>query len=108
MMRRGLENVFYQPDIIVLLTDGANSQGPLPLDAAQQAADRQVRVYTIGFGTTEPGEMVCTQQQLGSDVFGGGFGGGFGPAVAGLAAVAAEIFGAFLSLTKIRYRQWPI
>ena len=73
----GLENVFYQPDIIVLLTDGANSQGPLPLDAAQQAADRQVRVYTIGFGTTEPGEMVCTQQQLGSDVFGGGFGGRF-------------------------------
>ncbi|MFZ1396906.1 MAG: VWA domain-containing protein, partial [Candidatus Promineifilaceae bacterium] len=41
----------YQPDIIVLLTDGANSQGPLPLAAAQQAADRQVRVYTIGFGT---------------------------------------------------------
>ncbi|MCB8980916.1 MAG: VWA domain-containing protein [Ardenticatenaceae bacterium] len=73
----------YQPDIIVLLTDGANSQGPLPLDAAQQAADRQVRVYTIGFGTDEIPEMVCTQAQLGGDVFngrfgGGGFGGGFG------------------------------
>ncbi len=69
---------FYQPDIIVLLTDGANSQGPLPIDAAQQAADRQVRVYTIGFGTTDPMEMVCTRQQLGSDAFGGGFGGNFG------------------------------
>ncbi|MCA9917782.1 MAG: VWA domain-containing protein [Anaerolineales bacterium] len=73
----------YQPDIIVLLTDGANSQGPLPLDAAQQAADRQVRVYTIGFGTDEIPEMVCTQAQLGGDAFngrfgGGGFGGGFG------------------------------
>ena len=73
----------YQPDIIVLLTDGANSQGPLPLDAAQQAADRNVRVYTIGFGTDEIPEMVCTQAQLGGDVFnggfgGGGFGGGFG------------------------------
>ena len=68
----------YQPDIIVLLTDGANSQGPLPLDAAQQAADRQVRVFTIGFGTTEPTQMVCTPQQLGGDVFEGGFGGGFG------------------------------
>lgn len=66
----------YQPDIIVLLTDGANSQGPLPLDAAQQAADRQVRVYTIGFGTSDPGQMVCTQEQLGSDSFEGGFGGG--------------------------------
>lgn len=68
----------YQPDIIVLLTDGANSRGPLPVDAAQQAADRRVRVYTIGFGTSNPGQMVCTQQQLGSDVFGGRFSGGFG------------------------------
>lgn len=68
-------NPVYQPDIIVLLTDGANSQGPLPIDAAQQAADRQVRVYTIGFGTSDPGQMVCTQQQLGSDAFEGGFGG---------------------------------
>jgi len=66
----------YQPDIIVLLTDGANTQGANPIAAAQQAADRGVRVYTIGFGTLEPGRMVCTRQQLGSDVFGGGFGGG--------------------------------
>lgn len=69
---------FYQPDIIVVLTDGANSQGPFPLDAAQQAADRQVRVYTIGFGTTNPEQMVCTPEQLGSDIFSNGFGGGFG------------------------------
>jgi Ca-activated chloride channel family protein len=71
-----LEDAFYQPDIIVLLTDGANSQGPLPLDAAQVAADRQVRVYTIGFGSTEPVQMVCSQQQLGGDIFRSGFGGG--------------------------------
>ncbi len=63
----------YQPDIIVLLTDGANTQGFRPMDAAQQAADRGVRVYTIGFGTTDPGQMVCSQQQLGGDSFGGGF-----------------------------------
>jgi Ca-activated chloride channel family protein len=79
----------YQPDIIVLLTDGANTRGPQPLAAAQQAADRRVRVYTVGFGTTHPGPMVCTTQQLGSDAlagedfgfgrrFGGGFGGGGG------------------------------
>lgn len=67
---------FYQPDIIVLLTDGANSRGPLPLDAAQQAADRQIRIYTIGFGTEDPQEMVCTREQLGSDAFSDGFGGG--------------------------------
>jgi len=75
---QSLDGGFYQPDIIVLLTDGANSQGPLPVDAAQQAADRQVRVYTIGFGTTDPERMACTQQQLGSDVFSRGFGSGFG------------------------------
>jgi Ca-activated chloride channel family protein len=75
----------YQPDIIVLLTDGANSRGPQPIEAAQQAVDRNVRVYTIGFGTDNPGQMVCTREQLGGNVFGpgsgsggGGFGGGFG------------------------------
>jgi Ca-activated chloride channel family protein len=68
----------YLPDIIVLLTDGANTQGPFPLDAARQAADRQLRVYTIGFGTTELSEMVCSREQLGGDIFGGRFGGGGG------------------------------
>lgn len=67
----------YQPDIVVLLTDGANSGGPNPLDAAQQAADRRVRVYTIGFGTDDPGQMICSRAQLGGDAL-GGFGGGFG------------------------------
>ena len=41
----------YVPDIIVLLTDGVSNAGPPPLDAAQQAVTRGVRVYTIGFGT---------------------------------------------------------
>lgn len=41
----------YVPDIIVLLTDGVYTTGPNPLDAAQQAVNRGVRVYTIGFGT---------------------------------------------------------
>jgi len=39
------------PDIIVLLTDGVYTTGVPPLDAAQLAVDRKVRVYTIGFGT---------------------------------------------------------
>jgi Ca-activated chloride channel family protein len=71
----------YVPDIVVLLTDGANSRGIDPILAAEQASDRRVRVYTIGFGTTEPVAMVCTRQQLGGDLFddqvgGGRFGGG--------------------------------
>jgi Ca-activated chloride channel homolog len=43
----------YAPDVIVLLTDGVATTGPAPLDAAQQAADRGIRVYTTGFGTAQ-------------------------------------------------------
>ena len=38
----------------MLLTDGANTRGVTPEEAAVQAAARGVRVYPIGFGTTEP------------------------------------------------------
>jgi len=40
----------YAPAVIVLLSDGASNTGPPPLDAAQQAADRGVRIYTVGVG----------------------------------------------------------
>jgi len=76
------KNGDYVPDIVVLLTDGANTRGIDPVQAAQVAAERKVRIYTIGFGTTNPTSMVCTRDQLGADVFndGGGFvGGGGGP-----------------------------
>jgi Ca-activated chloride channel family protein len=62
----------YEPDTIVVLTDGANTQGVDPVTAAKQAAARRVRVYTIGFGTTTPAPFVCTADQLGGDT---GFGG---------------------------------
>ena len=45
----------YAPAIIVLLTDGASNAGPDPIEAAKQAADRGLRIYTIGFGTANPG-----------------------------------------------------
>jgi Ca-activated chloride channel family protein len=71
----------YAPDIIVLLTDGVSNAGPLPLDAAQQAVDRGVRVYTIGFGTeneTSPfGGPQCRGGFGGGGQFGSGGGGGF-------------------------------
>ena len=41
----------YRPDIIVLLTDGVSNAGIDPLEAAGQARDNQVRIYTIGYGT---------------------------------------------------------
>lgn len=74
----------YVPDIVVVLTDGRNNRGIEPMEAAKVVARRRVRVYTIGFGTTNPATLVCTQKQLGGDAFGGPrfgggrFGGGFG------------------------------
>jgi Ca-activated chloride channel family protein len=68
----------FAPDIIVLLTDGASNTGVRPLDAAQQAADRGVRVYTIGFGTENGATMDCGGSFEGRDFFGGGGGGFFG------------------------------
>jgi Ca-activated chloride channel homolog len=77
-------NGAYAPAIVVLLTDGANNAGPEPIDAAQQAAARGVRVYTIGFGTDDPeaGQPNCGLQFVGREPVGsqdfGGFGGGGG------------------------------
>jgi Ca-activated chloride channel homolog len=74
----------YAPEIVVLLTDGASNAGPAPLAAAQQAADRGIRVYTIGYGTAQGGafQPECAAQFLGREPglgFGGGnFGGNFG------------------------------
>jgi Ca-activated chloride channel family protein len=62
----------FQPDTIVVLTDGSNTTGVDPVTAAQQAAARHLRIFTIGFGTTQPAPMVCTADQIGDD-------GGFGP-----------------------------
>lgn len=66
----------FAPDVIVVLTDGANTQGPEPATAAETAAVRGLRVFTIGFGTTSPTRMACTGQQAGGWAGGGGFGGG--------------------------------
>ena len=79
----GIKGV-YAPDIIVLLTDGVSNVGPLPLDAAQQAADRGVKVYTIGFGTANGSEFPsCGQQFQGTEPFFGGGGGFYGGGFSG-------------------------
>jgi Ca-activated chloride channel family protein len=41
----------YTSASIVLLTDGENTAPPDPFEAAQAAADRGVRIYTIGIGS---------------------------------------------------------
>jgi Ca-activated chloride channel family protein len=69
------------PAIVVLLTVGANTRGIKPLEAVPYAVERGVRVYTIGFGTTQPAAMVCSRTQLGGAALGAdggarGLGGG--------------------------------
>jgi Ca-activated chloride channel family protein len=82
----------FSPHIIVLLTDGSSNAGPSPFMAANEAALRGIRVYTIGFGTpnnqspmdcgfsflegAEPGGNSLFGQG-GLPFFGGGGGGGF-------------------------------
>ena len=64
--------------MIVVLTDGSNNRGVAPATAAKEAAARGVRVFTIGYGTSNPAGLSC-----GSGQFGGFGGGGFaGPAAA--------------------------
>jgi Ca-activated chloride channel family protein len=47
----------YNNAVIILLTDGQRTTGPDPIEIAKMAADRGVRVYTVGFGTTN-GEII--------------------------------------------------
>ncbi|GIH98744.1 VWA domain-containing protein [Planobispora takensis] len=56
---------------IIVLTDGANTQGVDPRIAAREAALRRVRVFTIGFGTTNPAPLVCDNSQFDGRGFGG-------------------------------------
>jgi len=41
----------YRHGAVILLSDGRRTTGPDPIDAARMAAQRGVRVYTVGFGT---------------------------------------------------------
>jgi Ca-activated chloride channel family protein len=47
----------YSSAAIIMLTDGQRTTGVDPLDAAKMAADRGVKVYTVGIGTVD-GETI--------------------------------------------------
>jgi Ca-activated chloride channel family protein len=47
----------YTSAAIIMLTDGQRTTGVDPLDAAKAAADRGVRIYTVGVGTVD-GETI--------------------------------------------------
>ena len=43
----------YKSAVVILLTDGQTTTGPDPVDAARLAAQRGVRVFTVGVGTPD-------------------------------------------------------
>lgn len=43
----------YDSSVIVLLSDGENNERPDPIAAAQEAANRGVRIYTVGLGSPQ-------------------------------------------------------
>jgi Ca-activated chloride channel family protein len=45
----------YPSAAIILLSDGRRTTGPDPMDAAKMAADRGVRVFTVGLGSAQGG-----------------------------------------------------
>ncbi|RPJ22561.1 MAG: VWA domain-containing protein [Chloroflexi bacterium] len=97
----------YVPHIIVLLTDGASNTGPPPLIAAQQAVERGVRIYTIGFGTTKNSVMDCgtsladnTYLSPGLESYSGGGSFGTEPDEATLKQIAEMTGGKFYSATS--------
>ena len=47
----------YESAVIILLSDGRRTTGPDPLEIAKLAADRGVRVFTVGFGTVEGAQI---------------------------------------------------
>jgi Ca-activated chloride channel family protein len=47
----------YDAAVVILLTDGQTNTGPDPVEAARMAADRGVRIYTVGIGTPA-GELI--------------------------------------------------
>ncbi|MGE4064369.1 MAG: VWA domain-containing protein [Rhodospirillaceae bacterium] len=47
----------YENALVILLTDGQATTGPDPIETARLAADRGVRIFTVGLGT-KSGEIV--------------------------------------------------
>jgi Ca-activated chloride channel family protein len=58
--------------VIVLLTDGESTTGPMPLRVAQQAVERGVRVHTIGFGTPDNQSITNCSAQIPEGLLDGG------------------------------------
>jgi Ca-activated chloride channel family protein len=54
----------YKSAVVILLTDGQANTGPDPVDMARLAADRGVRVFTVGVGTEEGSVLRFGQRSM--------------------------------------------
>jgi Ca-activated chloride channel family protein len=88
----------YADDVIVVLTDGSNNRGIDPQTAAGEAADRGVRVFTIGYGTDHPAALACSSAQFGG--FGGAGFGGFGGPGGGAGNPFDADYGALMQISR--------
>lgn len=59
-----VERGIYAPAIIVLLTDGENTDGQSPFDVVGQAIEHGIRVYTIGIGSPGSTEVLVGSSAL--------------------------------------------
>lgn len=67
-----VEKGYFAPAVIVLLTDGENTDGIEPMDVVGQAVQHGIRVYTIGIGSPESSTLkrgaATIQARLDEDV----------------------------------------
>ncbi|MEI8011450.1 MAG: VWA domain-containing protein [Candidatus Omnitrophota bacterium] len=64
---KGYSDVPAQYKVVVILTDGESVEGD-PLFWAKKAADKKIRIYTVGIGTRD-GELIRIEDQDGSGAF---------------------------------------
>ncbi|MBN2647504.1 MAG: VWA domain-containing protein [Thiotrichales bacterium] len=59
-----LRNKRQQHAVLILLTDGANTNGISPIEAASQAQKMPLKIYTIGVGRERPGRSSRTDMDI--------------------------------------------
>jgi len=86
------------PAVIILVTNGVNNVGRSPLDAARLAAERGIRIYTVGLSSPSgPLDVSCQSSDP------SGFGAGSQHGAAGPGGVDVKTLKQIAALTGARY-----
>lgn len=88
----------YAPAIIILITNGVNNTGASPLEAARLAAERGIRIYTVGLGSPSgPLDTSCQSSDP------SGFGREFQHSTAGPSGLDVDMLQQIAALTGASY-----